>query len=710
MKQVLQSLKNGKTFVEDVPVPLVSYGKLLIKSKFTLISAGTERMLVNFGRANYFNKARQQPEKVTQVINKAMTDGFISTFEAVSNKLDQPLPLGYCNVGIVSDVGKESGDYSVGDRVVSNGPHAEYVSVAKNLCAKVPDNVSDEEAVFTVIGSIALQGIRLAKPTLGESFAVIGLGLIGLITIQLLKSNGCRVIGIDYDNDKLRLAKKFGAEIVDLSKNQDLIAASSKFTKDIGIDGVIVTASSKSSDPINNAAKISRKRGRVILVGVTGVNISREEFYEKEIKFQVSASYGPGRYDQNYEEKGHDYPIGFVRWTEQRNFEAILEMLSSGLLDVKSLISEKFSINDAIKAYDLIASQKKSLGILIDFQSSNNASDTIFNKKEKDNVIKNNQMDSTANVGFLGSGNYAMGALIPAFKSTSAKLINVASKSGVSGSIALKKFNFIKTTTNASKLVNDSNINTVVITTRHGSHASNVIDSLKAEKHVFVEKPLCLSINELNEIEEIYSKRKNKNQKLLVGFNRRFAPKIIKIKNLLEATSKPKSFIMTVNAGELPNDHWHFDPQVGGGRIKAEVCHFIDLLRFLVGFKITSWSRSTLVSDCNDSVSISLDFEDGSIGTIHYFSNGSKTYQKERLEIFSEGKILQLNNFRSLIGFGWPGFKKMKSWKIDKGQKECVRQFVNSIENNLSCPIPAEEIFEVTRITIHIAEALKTKF
>lgn len=707
MKQLLQSLKDGKTEVASVPCPKVNNGQLLIGTSRSLVSAGTERMLVDFGKANFIEKARQQPDKVRMVLNKIKTDGLMPTIETVLNKLDQPLPMGYCNVGVVAEVGKGVAGFAEGDRVASNGKHAEMVTVPVNLCAKVPDCVSDDEASFTVIGAIALQGIRLVLPTLGEAVAVTGLGLIGLMTVQLLRAHGCRVLGLDFDRQKLELARQFGAEVVDLSVGQDPIAAAEAFSRGRGMDAVIVTAATKSSEPIHQAALMSRKRGRIVLVGVTGLELSRDDFFKKELTFQVSSSYGPGRYDPNYEEKGQDYPVAFVRWTEQRNFEAVLDMMVDGRLNVKPLISHRFSIDEAEKAYLVVGGAEPSLGILLEYPAD-------ARQKRDDRTIKlvDNPVVASgkAAVSFIGSGNYATAVLIPAFKETGARMRSVASNAGVSGVHAARKFGFEENTTDAERLFPDGETNAVVITTRHDSHARFVLKGLEAGKHIFVEKPLCLNLDELKEIETVYSKLRTQNSRpplLMVGFNRRFAPHVQKIKLLLTGVSGPKSFVMTVNAGAIPADHWTQDPAVGGGRIVGEACHFIDLLRYLAGVRITGFSTAKMDVATGDTVSLHLSFEDGSIGTVHYFANGSKSFPKERLEVFASGGVLQLDNFIKLSGFGWPGFSKMTLWRQDKGQKSCAAAFIKAVEQGGEAPIPFDEVMEVSRLSIEIAEACR---
>ncbi|MDZ4251832.1 MAG: bi-domain-containing oxidoreductase [Sulfuritalea sp.] len=711
MKQILQSLKTGATEVADVPCPAVGRGKLLIGTTRTLVSAGTERMMIEFGKAGWIDKARQQPDKVRMVLDKIRTDGLLPTVDAVFNKLDQPLPLGYCNAGRVLKVGAGVTAFAVGDRVVSNGKHAEAVSVPVNLCAKVPDAVSDEEAAFTVVCAIGLQGIRLAQPTLGEAVVVTGLGLIGLVTVQLLRAQGCRVLGLDFDADKLALARAMGAEVVNLAAGEDPVAAAQRFSRGRGVDAVLITASTKSNEPVHQAAQMCRKRGRIVLVGVTGLELSRADFFEKELTFQVSCSYGPGRYDPSYEDKGNDYPVGFVRWTEQRNFEAVLDMMADGRLDVKPLISHRFPIDDAEQAYALVGGAGPSLGILLAYPQDEELA--LAGPRSgipgRQSPVRRSTVQlqpaaaapaAACSIGVVGSGNYATAVLIPAFKAAGARLKVVASSAGVSGLHAGRKFGFEQTTTDTAGVLGDFAVNAVVITTRHDSHAGLVIDALKADKHVFVEKPLCLTLDELASIEAAAATSAGR---VMVGFNRRFAPQVQRIKQLLAGTGGPKAFVMTVNAGAIPAEHWTQDSEVGGGRIIGEACHFIDLLRFLAGAPIVEWRRTDMAAATQDTLSLQLSFADGSIGTVHYFANGPKSFPKERLEVFAGGRALQLDNFRRLTGFGWPGFSKLNLWRQDKGQKACAAAFVQAVETGGAAPIPLEELIEVARVTIEAA-------
>lgn len=703
MKQIVQSLRTGGTEIVSVPVPRVSCGQVLVATSTTLVSPGTERMLVEFGKAGWIEKARQQPDKVRMVLEKMKTDGLMPTFEAVFNKLNQPLSLGYCNVGRVAQVGAGNTAFKVGDRVISNGPHAEVVSVPFNLCAKVPKSVSDEEAAFTVLGAIALQGIRLVQPTLGETVVVTGLGLVGLMTVQLLRANGCRVLGLDFDPAKLALAEQFGAEVVDLAAGRDPVAIATAYSRGRGVDAVIVTAATKSNEPVHQAALMCRKRGRIVLVGITGLELSRDDFFKKELTFQVSASYGPGRYDPNYEEKGQDYPVGFVRWTEQRNFEAVLDMMADGRIDVKPLISHRFPINEAENAYELVSGGGPSLGILLKYpgiEVNQEAHTVPLVAPLSQNTSPANRR---CNISLIGSGNYATAVLAPAFRATGARLRSVASSAGVSGVHAGRKFGFEETTTDTDRIFADSHTNTIVVATRHDSHARFVRQALQASKHVFVEKPLCLTLDELISIESSYTAMASP-PLLMVGFNRRFAPQVRRIKQLLDGTNGPKTFVITVNAGAVAADHWTQDLKVGGGRVVGEACHFIDLLRFLAGVPITGHQRMSMDSVTQDTVTLQLSFADGSIGTVHYFANGSKAFPKERLEVFAAGRVLQLDNFRTLNGFGWPRFSKMNLWRQDKGQRACVQAFVDAIQFGLPSPIAVAEIFEVSRVSIELAQ------
>jgi predicted dehydrogenase/threonine dehydrogenase-like Zn-dependent dehydrogenase len=709
MKQIVQHMQSGLTEVLRAPTPIAARQSLLIGTTCSLISAGTERMLVGFGKASYLDKARQQPEKVKMVLEKVATDGLMTTIEAVQSKLAQPLPLGYCNVGVVAEVGASVDGFQVGDRVVSNGPHADVVKVPKNLCARIPDGVDDESAAFVVVASIGLQGIRLAQPSLGEAFVVTGAGLIGLLTVQLLRAQGCRVLAIDFDESKLALARNFGAQTCNPGAGEDPIAAGMALSRGQGVDGVIITASTASSDPVTQAARMSRKRGRIVLVGVTGLELNRADFYEKELSFQVSCSYGPGRYDQNYEEKGQDYPLGFVRWTEQRNFEAVLDMLASGQLDVKPLITHRFAFEEAPKAYEALTADKNGLGMLLLYASP------VEERMERSVTLKSGAKFAAQRpvMGVIGAGNYASRMLIPAFKAAGAQFHTIVTAGGINGVIHGEKAGFAEASTDMVALLSNKDINTVSIVTRHDTHALFVAQALRAGKHVFVEKPLAIDQQGLDAVRQAYDAAHTQQggPQLMVGFNRRFAPQVQKMKALMAPVKEPKSFIMTMNAGAIPANHWTQNSAVGGGRIIGEACHFIDLMRFLAGSPIVSVQARRMgdapgMAITEDKASITLGFEDGSFGTILYLANGAASFPKERVEVFTAGRVLQLDNFRKLKGYGWPGFSKMNLWKQDKGQNACAAAFLLAVEKGVPAIAP-DEVFEVARISIEVAELLR---
>ena len=715
MLQVLQELSTGQTVLSEVPAPALARGSLLIATRRTLISAGTERMLVEFGRAGLLEKARQQPHKVAQVIDKARTDGLLATLDAVRSKLDEPLPLGYCNVGIVAAVGESVSGFQVGDRVVSNGAHAQLVAVPRNLCARIPADVNDDAAVFTLLGSIALQGLRLATPTLGERFVVLGLGLIGLLTVQLLRSSGCRVLGFDPDASKVELACRLGAEDSSSDYSTDPVRLAESFSQGRGVDGVIITAATRSSEPVSLAARMCRQRGRVILVGVAGLELNRDEFYRKELTFQVSCSYGPGRYDPKYELGGHDYPPGFVRWTEQRNFEAVLDMLALGRLTVEPLISHRFGLQSAPAAYDLLASKTEpSLGILLDYpevDESARARASIDLKSHESAIRTFGASVPDPGVLFIGAGNYSSRILIPAFAATRVRLVAIASRGGLSAAHYGRKFGFMTATTEPQALLTAAEVDIVVIGTRHDSHAEWSVRALQAGKHVFVEKPLAVTASEIDGVAAACAAfPPDKRPLLMVGFNRRFSPHARRMQALLSRMHEPKSIVMTVNAGSIPENHWVHDRIQGGGRVIGELCHFVDLARFLVGFPIRDARIQTVGGDRmrrDDTVSGLLTFADGSWAAIHYLANGHRAVPKERVEVFCAGRVLQLDNFRRLRGFGWPGFERENLWRQDKGQRQCVQAFVAAVERGHASPIPLEELLEVSRVTVALGEAAR---
>jgi predicted dehydrogenase len=715
VKQIIQNLKSGETTLIDVPSPKVARGNILIHTKTSLISSGTERMLVDFGKASYLAKARQQPDKVKEVLAKVKTDGLGATYEAVNSKLSQPIALGYCNVGEVVAIGTDVSGFALGDRVVSNGNHSEVVSVPKNLCARIPENVSDEQASFVILAAIGLQGIRLANVTLGESFAVVGLGAIGLMTVQILRAHGCRVLAVDVQADRLQLAAQFGAVTVNPAAGEDVLAVADKFSRSRGVDGVILTASTKSHDVVSQAAKMCRKRGRIILVGVTGLNLVRDDFYEKELSFQVSCSYGPGRYDSNYESEGYDYPLAFVRWTEQRNFEAVLDLMSSRQINAEPLISHRVAFEQAPEVYRKLSEGEQGLGMILQYSSPSS--------ERHSNIIALPKLAGSKDpnshplvIGFIGAGNYASRVLIPAFKKSGVRLHSIVTSGGLSGSIHGAKSGFEYSSTDADAIIKNDSIDVIAVATRHDSHSDLVCRGLQSGKSVFVEKPLAIDRDGLTVIQAAYLGLKDgldsvpKNH-LMVGFNRRYSPHITKMKSLLSKVEEPKSFIMTMNAGHIPTEHWVHDSVVGGGRIIGEACHYIDLMRFLVGANIVDVQARCMgqlasgkVND--DNATITLGFSDGSFGTINYLSNGCSAYPKETIEVFSAGRVLALDNFRVLKGYGWSGFKVFRTWRQDKGQTKCVEAFLSGIREKKPA-IPFDELIEVANVSLDVAELLR---
>jgi predicted dehydrogenase/threonine dehydrogenase-like Zn-dependent dehydrogenase len=715
MKQILQNLKTGATEIVEVPKSSPGRGQVLIRSCRSLISAGTERMMVDFGKAGWLEKARQQPEKVKQVLDKIRTDGLLPTMDAVLNKLDEPMSLGYCNSGIIVEAGAGIADLQPGDRVASNGPHAEFVCVPRNLCTKVPDSVSDEEASFTVLGSIALQGVRLVSPTLGECFLVFGLGLVGLLTVQLLRASGCRVLAADISETRLGLARSFGAEIIDIGKGADTVAAALAKTGGRGVDGVVIAASAKDDEIIHLSAQACRKRGRIVLVGVVNMNMRRSDFYDKEITFQVSCSYGPGRYDEKYEQGGTDYPIGFVRWTEQRNFEAILEAMRTGQLRVKELITNRIAFEETAGMYDQMLHDPGALGIVIEYPEDQNK---LPEKNDKHTVllIDNGREQYSSNsghgvpvsVGVIGAGNYARSTLLPALSRTKANLAIVADINGVAALHAAKKFRAGKAVSDYRLILDDPAIQAVFILVGHHLHAKFICEVLEADKHVFVEKPLAIDIDGLNQV--IDAKHKHPGQNLTVGFNRRFSPHVAKIKELLAGRIEPLTMTMTVNAGFIPSEHWTQDPERGGGRIIGEGCHFIDLLSFMAGAPVVTVSAQMMGGATRfryDKMTILLGFADGSMGTVNYFANGSKSYPKETLEVFSDGRVIRMENFRVTKGYGFKGFRSFKTLRQDKGHRTEIMAFIDAVQKGTAPIIPFDRIINVTRASFAAMQSAK---
>ncbi|GAB4021431.1 bi-domain-containing oxidoreductase [Spirosoma koreense] len=700
MKQLIQNLRTGETRLEEVPTPQAGKGQVLIQTRRSLVSLGTERTLVEFGKANLIAKARQQPDRVRQVLEKMQSDGLIPTLEAVFRKLDQPLPLGYCNVGIVSAVGDGVTDLRIGDRVVSNGPHAEVVCVPRKLVTLIPNAVSDDDAAFTVIGAVGLQGIRLLNPTLGETVVVIGLGLVGLLTAALLRLNGCRVIGIDVDEGKCQLAERQGHLVLNPQSGTDTVKAVLALTNQIGADGVIITASAKGDEIITQAARLSRKRGRIVLIGVVGLTLNRADFYEKELTFQVSCSYGPGRYDEVYEQQGHDYPLGYVRWTENRNFQTILHLLADGQLLVKPLVTQQVAFADYRQIYDDLHSSRQ-IAALLTYPDRVELAPTIRIREQR-------YTPGLGTIGLIGAGNFTGTVLLPLLTSEGASLKTIASSGGLTATILARRYGIAQSTADYRQILHDPEIDLCIITTRHHSHARFTIEALRAGKHVFVEKPLAIHAHELP---SVVSARQESGRMVVVGFNRRFSPFVQKMKTLLGGSQSdkiPMNVVVTVNAGFIPVHSWVHDRAVGGGRILGEACHFIDLTTYLTGSRVASVCMNTMgqENETSDVASMLLRYENGSMGVINYFSNGSKAYAKERVEVYSQERTLVLDNFRQLSGYGFRGFSRMAG-RQNKGHAELISQLIRQVRGvpgqmNESKPelIPFAEIVNTTQTTL----------
>ncbi len=703
VKQVLQHLRSGRIEVAEVPCPLVRPGHLLIQTTRSLISPGTERTLIEFGQAGLIGKARAQPEKVRQVLDKVRTDGLVPTLETVFSRLDEPLPLGYCNVGRVVELGRGAGGFRIGQRVVSNGPHAEMVLVPTTLAAPVPDAVDDETAAFTVLGAVALHGVRLAEPTFGESFAVIGLGVIGLLAVQLLRGHGCQVVGIDTNADRCALAATFGCRSLVVKDGVDPVDAAVAFAGGRGVDGVLITASATTDEIIHQAAVMCRRRGRIVLVGVVGLNLRRGDFYEKELTFQVSCSYGPGRYDPDYEGRAHDYPLPYVRWSVARNFEAVLGAMLRGTVNVRSLVSLWIPHERAGEAYRTLVDDHSSLGVILTYPDD---APPIAHTVALRTTRSAPSIPVEPVVGVIGAGNFARLVLLPAIKAAGARVHSIASAGGVTGLHAGRKFDAERTTTDYREVLQSSEVNVVFIATRHSDHPHIAAEALEAGKHVFVEKPLAIDDDGLAQVEQAYAARPD--LQLMVGFNRRFAPHTVKVKQLLAGRTQPLVARMVVNAGKIAGDHWIHDRDIGGGRVIGEGCHFLDLLMFVVGYPVTAVQAVAMASSGrdvpDDTLSVNLTFADGSIGNLQYLAIGPKSYPKEHLEVFTEGRVVAIENWRRLRAYNWHGVPTMRI-RQDKGHQEEVRCFLHRVTQGGPPLIPFEQLDLVTRATLAVVRS-----
>jgi predicted dehydrogenase/threonine dehydrogenase-like Zn-dependent dehydrogenase len=711
MKQIVQNFKNGKLTLKEVPSPNLSPGGILVKTANSLISVGTEKYMLDIARKSLIGKAKERPDQVKQVIDKVKKEGLRSTYQKVMNQLDEPKPLGYSCSGIVLAIGDNGGNFRVGDRVACGGAgyanHGEVNFVPKNLAVKIPGVVSMEEAAYTTVGAIALQGIRQADPKIGDVVFVLGLGLLGLITIQLLKANGCIVIGSDLDPAKVKIAQKFGMDYAISGKADHIVSEVDLITQSHGADITIITAGTKSNEPIELAAEVTRQKGRVVAVGVIPLNVPRNAFYLKEIDLRLSMSYGPGRYDTLYEERGQDYPYAYVRWTEQRNMQAILNLIGQKKLDVKSLTSHKFNFDKAEEVYkELMEGKKKYLGVLFQYDRKRKP---IFILTSPPN--KNTQVSADIVIGLIGAGNYAGGILYPQLKKyQNVQILAIATSTGVSAEDKAKKYSAQIITTDYIKLLKEKNINTVFITTRHNLHAEQIVQALKAKKHVFVEKPIALSIDELNLIKNTYEKS---NKVLLVGYNRRYSPLALKLKQFIESRKSAINILYRVNAGIIPKDHWIQDPAEGGGRVIGEVCHFIDFLIYLTGslpeeVYTTSLNVGSVEQVIEDNISVVFKFRDGSVGTILYSAIGGAGMEKEYIEVFAINKSAKLTDFKSLTLYDGYKSRKINLGSQDKGQAGEIKHFFDVIKGDAEKFQSFEEIYFGSLSTFKILESLRT--
>lgn len=712
MKQLLQNIKEGIAEIVEVPIPAIKPGHILVRNHASVVSAGTERMVVEFAEKNLLMKAKSRPDLVKQVIDKAQREGVIPTIQSALNRLDTPMALGYSSAGEVVSVGEDVPDIKPGDRVACAGGgfacHAEYVLIPKNLYARIPDSVSYEEAAFSTLGAISLHGFRIAAPQIGEKVAVIGLGLLGLMMIDICKAAGLKVFGIDLDSDRVELAINRGVVAVqrDLALDQGL-----NFTQNHGFDVIFICADTISNDPIELAGQLGRDKGTVVAVGAVGLEIPRKIYYEKEINLLISRSYGPGRYDNVYEEQGHDYPYGYVRWTEGRNLSAIVDLLANEKIDVRSLITHRFPIEEGKKAYETITGKTNEnfLGVLIHYPEigpSEKVDRRIFLQNESEKV--NQKSDVT--VGVLGAGLYAGAVFLPIIqKTTSVQKLGICSAKGLNARQLAKKFSFQFACSDENDIFNNDQINTVVLLTRHNEHARQIINGLQNNKHIYCEKPLALTTTELMDVKKAWE---NSQTKLMLGFNRRFSPFIQKAKKFLQDSAEPKMIHYRVNAGYIPSNHWVHDPTLGGGRIIGEGCHFVDLCIFLAGTKpvsIQTLGLPNLGKYNDDNVIINIVFEDGSVSTIEYLANGDKSIEKETLEVFSGGRVVQLFDYRKLILTTNGKKTRFQSrFSQDKGHLEAWQSFVNSIEKDAETPIGFDQIFESSLVTLAALESLKT--
>jgi len=719
MKQLIQNYKTGELKLTDVPAPIVKSGGILVRNINSLVSVGTEKLMIDLAKKSLLGKAKARPDLVKQVINKVKTDGLLETYKASMSRLDDPVPLGYSCAGKVMEIGNGVDEFRVGDKVACFGSgyasHSEVVFIPKNLCVKIPENVDFESAAFVGLGAVALHGVRMAEVRLGDNIVIIGLGLLGLIAVQLVKASGGNVLGVDIDKEKVSLALKLGADEVVVSGKENVVSKVEKFSKGYGADAVIILASTNSNQPIELAAEIARERAKIVVPGMVKLDLPRKIFYEKELQFVISRSTGPGMYDYMYEEKGIDYPISYVRWTEKRNMQEFLELLGKGKVRLNDFITHHFNIEDAEKAYQMIIEESKTsekyIGVLLSYNEDKNLSEKIDLKKDVSVKTGKAVEKSKINIGMIGAGLFAKTTLLPLFKKYPfVNLYGIATASGSSGRHAGDKFGFDYCTSKYENLLDDEKIDCIIISTRHNLHAKLVIDSLKKGKDVFVEKPLALTYDGLKGIIKVWKENKGK---LMVGFNRRFSPFSVKVKEWLGEDCSPMVINCRVNAGFVPKDSWVQDLGEGGGRIVGEVCHFIDLIQYFTGSLPVKVFAETISGEKGkylneDNLVINIKMKNGSVAGITYVANGDKSFPRERIEIFGGGKVCVIDDFKS-ITFICSGKKKgMKKYGIDRGYYNEFEVFFSAVKNDKQMPVDFEEYIFTTMTTFGIMESIKT--
>ena len=716
MKQLTQTQRQGRVMIEEVSLPALTKGGVLVGTAYSLISAGTERAKVELANKSLVGKARARPEQFRQVMDAVRQQGLRATYQKVKTRLETLEPLGYSASGVVLAVGAGVNEFRVGDRVACAGAgyatHSEINFVPKNLCAQVPEKVSLQEAAFATVGAIALQGVRQSEVRLGEVAVVIGLGLLGLLTVQLLKATGCLVLGMDTDPERCHLGRLQGCDQTS-AKPEEMCTLTASLSPIGGADIVIITAATPSSEPIYLAGELCRDRGRVVVVGDVALTVPRNLYYPKELELRLSRSYGPGRYDPAYEEKGQDYPLGYVRWTEKRNLEAFLHFLSTGQVQVQPLITHQFHLEQATEAYDIILGKRDEsyLGVLLSYGEPKELELTLQPSAPTTPEVDGTDRCHPQNpvIGFIGAGNFAQASLLPHLQGVSGlTLKGVATNSGLSARKVSRQFGFAIETTNAEDLFSDETINTIFVATRHDSHAHYVLRSLETGKNVFVEKPLCLDEQELEKISSTYASCAPR-PLLMLGFNRRFAPLMVKVKKFFSRRVAPMVAHLRINAGFIPKDHWSHDPEIGGGRFIGEGCHFVDLLRFLVGSPVQEVFAKALPvqGQSPDSVCALLQFRDGSLAVLEYLANGNKNLPKEYYELHSEGRSAILEDFHTLMLSDLKGQKRFRQ-RQNKGHAQEVDAFIKAVKTSGTAPIPFEEVVEVTKATFAIMNSVRT--